>query len=526
MTSQIDATVPITGTPTTASVRMNFATAGSEITALQASAAGALQTSGGTMMGPLLVTATGSPTTRAVQDHFADEINIVDWGASNTGTDCTPIMQAALATGKNVYMPGGVYRWNNQITVGNASTAQRLRGDGLSTYIIIEPNFNATASSIILLQGAEGAAPTVQDIRIGFFQPNTVGNRASFVPLGNPNATNGIAGVMYPPVILFGGTTSNNRFKLERIRIEKCWNGIFQQASGNSGGWWMRGIEISAFNIGLQVASNIDFSHITGWHAWPFAMTASHQAVYEDGAMDCMQFGIGQQSQAVNVHGVANFCGRIYVDNAGTWVQFSNLMMDSDNARLELNNCEWVQVTNCYATCSSTGPSSGQPTFKVTNGKLDVIGFHGWGGLQPLISISGGRMDAIGGLWQGTVNNVSVVQQTGGILRISNIELYVPASAAWTNPIVNSTGGVLNFTSNLIGSASAGDVGAVVIATDTANNNVTGNNWSNWRWNPPGNLGFYGLNSSGPMILHNLPTSPSGLTTGTVWNNGGVLNIV
>jgi hypothetical protein len=30
----------------------------------------------------------------------------------------------------------------------------------------------------------------------------------------------------------------------------------------------------------------------------------------------------------------------------------------------------------------------------------------------------------------------------------------------------------------------------------------------------------------GPLVLTNLPTSPTGLPTGTVWNNGGVLCVV
>lgn len=55
MTSNIDPTVPVTGTPTTASVRANFATAGNEITALQATVAGLLPLTGGSVTGALNV---------------------------------------------------------------------------------------------------------------------------------------------------------------------------------------------------------------------------------------------------------------------------------------------------------------------------------------------------------------------------------------------------------------------------------------------------------------------------------------
>jgi hypothetical protein len=46
MTSNIDATVPVTGTPTTASQRANWATAKSEISALQAASGGAVGPAG------------------------------------------------------------------------------------------------------------------------------------------------------------------------------------------------------------------------------------------------------------------------------------------------------------------------------------------------------------------------------------------------------------------------------------------------------------------------------------------------
>ena len=69
MTSQIDATLPVAGNPTTASVRGNFATAAGEISALQTNTQGApfLPLAGATMKGPMLLfndpTAPMSPVT-------------------------------------------------------------------------------------------------------------------------------------------------------------------------------------------------------------------------------------------------------------------------------------------------------------------------------------------------------------------------------------------------------------------------------------------------------------------------------
>src|SRR5436305_5308950 len=74
MTSGIDATKPIEGSPTTASVRLNFNTARQEIDALQIAAQGApfLSLAGGSMTGPMYLlndpTDPRMPATKAYVD--------------------------------------------------------------------------------------------------------------------------------------------------------------------------------------------------------------------------------------------------------------------------------------------------------------------------------------------------------------------------------------------------------------------------------------------------------------------------
>src|SRR5215469_11092717 len=77
---------------------------------LNSTASGLLPLSGGTMTGPLYYTATGGTVVRAAQDRWADYVNVKDFGAvGNQSTDDTAAVQAALNTGKNVYMPAGAY---------------------------------------------------------------------------------------------------------------------------------------------------------------------------------------------------------------------------------------------------------------------------------------------------------------------------------------------------------------------------------------------------------------------------------
>jgi hypothetical protein len=88
MTSQIDATVPIAGAPTTASVRANFATAAGEISNLQAATVKApyLPLSGGDVMtGPLYLDRDPTDPRQAVTKAYAD---------AHTGSGVTGIPEA------------------------------------------------------------------------------------------------------------------------------------------------------------------------------------------------------------------------------------------------------------------------------------------------------------------------------------------------------------------------------------------------------------------------------------------------
>src|SRR5215467_6969458 len=75
MTSNIDATQPITGTPTTESVRNNFAIAKSEITALQNTTVGGpyVPISGGTLTGSLMLAHDPGAAREAATKQYVDQ---------------------------------------------------------------------------------------------------------------------------------------------------------------------------------------------------------------------------------------------------------------------------------------------------------------------------------------------------------------------------------------------------------------------------------------------------------------------
>src|SRR4051812_43666461 len=84
MTSAIDITKPVYGSPTTDSVRTNFTTAASEITALQTKTNSApfLPTSGGTMTGPVVLAADPSANLQAATKQYVDNLAFGGAGTS------------------------------------------------------------------------------------------------------------------------------------------------------------------------------------------------------------------------------------------------------------------------------------------------------------------------------------------------------------------------------------------------------------------------------------------------------------
>ena len=450
------------------------------------------------MDGPLYYTATGGTVPRSAQDRAADEINLLDscpWPFVS-GTDVSDALTTALASGQNVWMPGGyTYRISKQITVGvagNANQAQRLRGDGKSTRLLVDAGFDPNASSIILLQGAETNGPVLQDFYIVCAQPTNAATRAGFVPLGTPGAGTGTAGIKYPPAVLFGNGC--NRFRIERMRFSGVWDGIHQMtgSASSSGGWWIRDIEISPYNIGLKIERTADFAHIHGWHHWPFDIPIPTRPVMADGNCYAMMFGAGGLPiDGLNIEELNIIQGRIQVNTNGTSLAFSDLSMDTDCV-LEVVACQWVQVSNAYFTSTATGPPNGLACLALGgSGNVEVVNLNGWCGGRPWIANTGAHVRLSSGIIAGTVLNVPFATQTAGILAIAGVEIQPYAPSAWTVPVIQILGGIFSITNSFVGTPSAGDAGLISIATDSTGHQVSGLVLNGWSFTPPGTLGDY-----------------------------------
>lgn len=451
------------------------------------------------MTGPLYWTSTGSTTSRAAQDRSSNPANVLDYGADPTGaTDSTTALSAAIATGSNVYIPRGNYIVRNQLTT--QATAQEIFGDGLATVLLIDQTFNPAATCVFSLVGREYQSPTIRDLRIMFAQPSDQNSRDNFRTLaaGGTSGTGG-TGIKYPPAI---GITNSNRFKLRNLKISRAWDGIMNMGTNTIGGFFIRDIEMCAFDVGLSLNNVFDFGHCVGYHMWSFDLsTALQQGVWWDGNTFAAKFGVDSNGAASDYGGgvYTDFCcydSRVQIMGAHSFLTFFAPNMDGLNSTMEVSNSQYVQLFGGYFTGSPQGANPNTAQLNVSGGNVFVSNLY-WqtGGGSQAINFSGGKLWINGGEIAQASNNTTAIVQSGGRSYIAGTTIAPAVSAAWTVPLVSVTGGLISFHANSVVNQTVGDVGALVIATDSAQNSVGGNFWNGWGFTPPGALGDYGFNS-------------------------------
>ena len=95
---------------------------------------------------PATVVSTGSTTSRLLSARFAEIVSVRDFGAVGDGvTDDTVAIQAAIATGRQVYFPPATYHVTGSINL--ATSGQHIWGDGNSSII---STGSATADVFVL----------------------------------------------------------------------------------------------------------------------------------------------------------------------------------------------------------------------------------------------------------------------------------------------------------------------------------------------------------------------------------------
>lgn len=291
-------------------------------------------------------------------------------GADPTGvTSSSAALQAALNTGKNVYIPRGTYRLTARIDL--VTRGQIIFGDGRDASIFLIDNVNYAANPFPL--GALGVfygtafeeGPQFKDVWIRFIQPATGGTRASLIA--------------YPPAIYLNAVP---RLTVTDCKISNAMTGI--DFVGNCGGAMIDLLEMSAYNYGIKIDGCLDVMRVNNFHFWPFDMDLVTSPV-----PSTTNFGV---------------------------------FMDATTVGISTGRCDVLSITNglfigAYGTAINSYESASGSSLVF----IATTDFDSYGGLV----ISAGQMGVSNCLFtQGgySVTTTKAIAQTGGNLRVIGCE--------------------------------------------------------------------------------------------------------
>ena len=420
--------------------------------------------------------------------------------------DCSTALATAAAVTANginvdLYLQAGNYYTTGPIACTNGQT---IYGDGKGqTTILVDQSFSPAAAGVINMTSANDSACQIHDLDIEFAQPSDQGTRSNFAVLGSCTSATGGTGCKYPPAI--NAVSASARYKVQNVRIARAWDGI--NSNGVNAVWWIDDVEMSALNIGLNMAGTKDFSHIHGFHFWNFdinAATALYTGVFTDGNTFAAQFG---EMDGLNVVDFTDFHGRISINSASFWGQFSNLMLDSNNATLEIAATNWLQINGIYATGASSGANS-HCQIDVSGGTTIINNIRTTSS-QSSVCQTAGTLIVSTGQMVPTTTATAAATISGGNASFRDIAFQPNTGAGmWTVPVVAVTiSATIKFQANTF-NTTPGDVGGLSITTDSATNFVNGNNFNGWGFTPPGTSGNYD-NNSGGMLSATTTTAPT-----------------
>jgi len=223
---------------------------------------------------------------------------------------------------------------------------------------------STVANGVIELASGEPAG-TVEDLAIRFAQPDT-NDRSQLI--------------QYAPAI---SAVGQPRFRVRHVRISRAWNGI--DMKGNSGGASIEDVQMSAFNVGVDIDGSLDSVRVVDLHFWPFDLTANQVGVFLVAPTVAIQSG---RMDDLHISGLLNISAlgiRLYQSAAGTtfgevtnadFDTFQGISMSAGNLSL----------------AGSFFSSNGTPWITQSGGQLSISGSNFFTGVGTAdgINYSGG----------------------------------------------------------------------------------------------------------------------------------------
>lgn len=440
---------------------------GSQLTGVVASV-GTLSSANVTYVAPYT-----SSVSRTGQSKYSDIVCVKDFGAvGNTTTDDTAAIQAAINTGKSVYVPAGTYRLTDALTFN--TTGQLIYGDGRSktTFYVdnIAYSFNLSATGVFVFTSGE-PGPTLRDLGIQFEQPDTSirGNL-----------------VAYPPAIY---AYAQPRFTIQNCKIVRAMTGIDMR--GNSGGATVDGLEMSAFSYGVRIDGSLDTVRLQRMQYWPFGLSGNQTSIFfdagnmgvESGRCDdlkissCLFINGGIQVKLINsvvTTGTTFGC----IDNTD-FDTFASINMAGGN--MSISNCYFTVGDGTYTPIYQTGgylrvsQCEFEAAVTTTASTIYFSGPNGTSWLQIMNS-----------LFRNSGPGAGYISVTSGDILCNNNVFDVGPNQTWSTALVNVSGdGRIIFNANRARDKGTG-TGTLLNLAVNQNHTVTSNQFMGWKLTIPG----------------------------------------
>ena len=408
--------------------------------------------------------------------------------------DITATASAATSGATTITISGATGTITNSMYVVDKTTSAAIpiaSGGALTGVAGTAYTVGGVAGNVITLSRAIAANVNAGD-EIHFAQP-----RSGFAALGTCNTQiAGGAPCQYPWVVY--SINGANSLDLDYIQFPNAYNGIYIRAASQ---FHLGFIQGAVFNIGLDVDNVHNFPQIDDYEIWGFDISPSlgYYAIqdnYYDGNMVAANIGA---TDGAAIGKMQIWSGQLNFTSTFSWAQIDELMLDGNNANMNINGCLWAQIGKLYSTkgVQSAGPpyiNMAATNCRISIGDLSIGNSRG-----PFITQSAGTFRVASGyVWDGIPGNSAgpMISQTGGHMFLDNM-IFDGGSAGTSHTYIRQTGGDLNFNNNtVIMNFVTG--GVMLSLTDTALNNVgASNQFNGWGFTPPGTIGLYGLSCSG-----------------------------
>lgn len=379
---------------------------------------------------------------------FMTDAQRADVAAYTGSIDVTAAINAALASGRTVELEDGAHLVLGQLNFTTAGQKFRSKGGRTRCYLKVT---SSSASQGVLYFNTSEPGPHVEGIGIQFTQPDTA-TRASLTT--------------FPPAIY---ARSVPRFRVKDCRISNASVGIDMQ--GNSGGAVIDGLEISSFDIAIDIDGSLDSVRISNLQWWPFDLTSNRQSIFYDSSNVGIKAGRADDLHITN--GLLIGGGKqIWFYQSASGTTFGNIVgTDFDSLGNLTMSAGNVNLSASIFTSGAGAPSQ----IDMTGGYLRISGteFEAAVAGQPMIKLSGtGQAYATlsGCMFRltGDMQAISLAASSGNSTLVATGNQFIAGvNATPTNAIVNvASGGRLTLTSSRFSDKGTGTGNGINITTD------------------------------------------------------------